>query len=67
MVEKMLEFQVLTEILGILKHVRGDEFEFEGNLYNKAAIAKRQSALFKELIEPYMVAQEAEFITEKSD
>lgn len=63
----MLEFQILTDILGMLARIPGDRFEYGNNLYSKAAIEARQKELFKEFIESYMIAQEAEVITEESD
>lgn len=67
--EKMLEFQILTEILGMVSGIPADRFEFEDNIYNKAAMEDRQRALLKEFLEPYMMAQGVEVvdIAEKSE
>lgn len=68
-VEKMLELQLLSYLMEMMSHIRGDRFEFGGNLYSKAAVEARYNELFSEFIEPYMVAQDAEVveITEKSE
>lgn len=68
-VEKMLELQLLGDIMEMMGRIRGERFEFEGNLYRKAAIEARYKKLFAEFIEPFMVAQtvEAVDITEESD
>lgn len=68
-VEEMLELQLLSGIMEMMGRIRGERFEFEGNLYQKAAIEARYKKLFAEFIEPSMVAQtvEAVDITEESD
>lgn len=65
----MLELQLLTNLMKMMDHIRGDRFEFEGTLYSKAAVETRYKKLFSEFIEPYTVAQnvEAVDITEESE
>ena len=65
----MLEFIILSDTLERIAHIRGDRFEFEGNLYSRSAIEARYKELFAEFIEPYTVAQNVEVvdITEKSE
>ena len=68
-VEEMLELQLLGDIMEMMGRIRGERFEFEGNLYRKAAIEAHYKKLLAEYIEPFMVAQtvEAVDITEESD
>lgn len=65
----MLKLQLLTNLMEMMGHIRGDRFEFEGNLYSKSAVEADYKELFAEFIEPYMTAQNVEVvdITEKSE
>lgn len=58
----MLELQLLTNLMEMMGHISGDRFEFEGNLYSKAAVEAHYKELFSEFIEPYMMAQNAEVV-----
>lgn len=68
-VERMLKLQLLSNLMEMMSRIRGDRFEFEGNLYSKAAVEASYKELFSEFIEPYMMAQNVEVvdITEKSE
>lgn len=61
-VERMLELQLLTNLMEMMGHIRGDRFEFEGNLYRKAAVEARYKELFSEFIKPYMMAENVEVV-----